>query len=119
MGDRDTEAYGATYAIGGATVGYQYTKIDNPGIASDYYENDAYAISFAVNDALTISYGSHDSDQHDSSASSTVAMSGQSLQASYTVGGASVKIAETTVDNQKYASGTNRDGRTIALTLAF
>jgi hypothetical protein len=46
-------------------------------------------------------------------------MDGQSLQASYTVGGASVKIAETSVDNQKYSSGTNRDGRTIALTLAF
>jgi hypothetical protein len=46
-------------------------------------------------------------------------MEGQSIQASYTVGGASVKIAETSVDNQKYAAGTNRNGRTIALTLAF
>ena len=119
IGDRKTEVYGATYAIGGATVGYQYTKIDNPGIQSDYYENDAYAISFAVNDALTVSYGRHDSDQHDNSASTTVGMEGQSIQASYTVGGASVKIAETSVDNQKYSSGTNRNGRTIALTLAF
>jgi len=119
IGDRDTKVYGATYAIGGATVGYQHTKIDNPGIASDYYENDAYAISFAVNDALTVSYGRHESDQHDNSASETIGMDGQSLQASYTVGGASVKIAETSVDNQLYSSGTNRDGRTIALTLAF
>ena len=120
IGDRDTEVYGATYAIGGATVGYQYTKIDNPGgIASDYYENDAYAVSFAVNDALTLSFGRHDSDQFDDSASTTVTMEGQSIQASYTVGGASVKIAETSVDNQLYSSGTDRESRTIALTLAF
>ena len=46
-------------------------------------------------------------------------MQGQSLQLSYSVGGASVKIAESSVDNQKYQSGTNRDGRTVALTLAF
>ena len=119
-GDRDTEVYGATYAIGGATVGYQYTKIDNPGgIANDYYENDAYAVSFAVNDALTLSYGRHDSDQKDDSASTTVEMEGQSIQASYTVGGASVKIAETSVDNQLYSAGTDRESRTIALTLAF
>ena len=119
-GDRDTELYGATYAIGGATVGYQYTKIDNPGgIASDYYENDAYAVSFAVNDALTLSYARHDSDQFDDSASTTVTMEGQSIQASYTVGGASIKVAETSVDNQKYSAGTDRESRTIALTLAF
>jgi len=119
-GDRDTELFGATYAIGGATVGYQYTKIDNAGgIAGDYYENDAYGVSFAVNDALTLSYGIHDSDQLDASASTTVALEGQSIQASYTVGGASIKVAETSVDNQLYSAGTDRESRTIALTLAF
>ena len=46
-------------------------------------------------------------------------MEGSSLQLAYSVGGASIKVAESSVDNQKYASGTNREGRTIALTLAF
>jgi len=49
----------------------------------------------------------------------TVNQEGTSLQVAYTVGGASIKFAENSTDNQKYASGTNRDGRTIALTLAF
>jgi outer membrane protein OmpU len=119
IGDKDEKAYGATYAVGGLTVGYQYSKIENPGIAGDYYENDAYGISYSVNDDLSISYGRTDSIQHDNSATANVEMEGQSLQLSYSVGGASIKVAESSVDNQKYASGTNRDGRTVALTLAF
>ena len=63
LGDKDSEAYGATYAIGGATVGYQHSKEDNVGAAGTYYENDAYAISYSVNDDLAISYGVHESDQ--------------------------------------------------------
>ncbi|RUA15026.1 MAG: hypothetical protein DSY31_01255, partial [Alphaproteobacteria bacterium] len=39
LGDKDSEAYGATYAIGGATVGYQYSKEDNVSAAAAYYEN--------------------------------------------------------------------------------
>ena len=37
------------------------------------------------------------------------------------VGGASIKFAETSVDDGSYTSGTanDRDGTTIALTLAF
>ena len=33
LGDKDSEAYGATYAIGGATIGYQHSKEDNVGAA--------------------------------------------------------------------------------------
>jgi hypothetical protein len=37
------------------------------------------------------------------------------------MGGASIKIAETSVDNGSYVSGTgqDKDGTTLALTLAF
>jgi len=116
-GDRDTEVWGATYAIGGVTVGYQQSEDKNIGSATDNYENQAYGISFAVNDDLTVSYGLHDSDHKSSSA--TVNLEAQSLQVSYTVGGASIKVAESQVDNANYVSGTNKEGRTIALTLAF
>ena len=43
----------------------------------------------------------------------------KSFQIAYSVGGASIKIAENDVDNQNYVSGTNKEGRTIALSLAF
>ena len=115
IGDRTQEAYGATYAIGGATVGYQYSKDDSPGATSEYYENNAYGVSFSVNDNLAISYGVHESERN----STAKTLEATSLQVSYTVGGASVKIAENSADNVNYVSGSNKEGRTIALTLAF
>jgi outer membrane protein OmpU len=120
IGNRDSRVMGATYAVGSFTVGYQISKDNNPGVAdstADYYENEAYGISFAVNDDLSVSYGRHDSDQV--ATGGTVTVEGSSIQAAYSVGGASIKFAETSVDNAKYQSGTNREGRTIALTLAF
>ena len=115
MGDREQQAYGATYAIGGATLGYQHSKDDNPGTGAEYYENNAYGISYSINDDLSVSYGRHESKRN----STGKTLESSSLQMSYTVGGASIKFAENDVDNQNYVSGTNREGRTIALTLAF
>jgi len=119
ISDRTQYAIGATYAIGGITLGYQYSKDDNPAGAAtaDYYENNAYGVSFNVNDNLSISLARHESDQVKTG--NDVTLEGTSLQAAYTVGGASIKFAETSVDNKQYQSGTNKDGRTIALTLAF
>ena len=53
VGDRKQEAFGFTYAIGGATIGWQTSKDDNPGAANEYYDNTAYGVSFAVNDNLS------------------------------------------------------------------
>ena len=114
LGDKDSEAYGATFAIGGITVGYQRSEEKNVVASGKYYDNQAYAISYSVNDDLAVSYGVHESN---GSADSTV--EAESLQISYSVGGASIVFAESSVDNQNYVSGTNRDGRTVALTLAF
>jgi len=122
--NRRQYALGATYAVGGATIGYQYSRDNNPGVVdstTDYYENNAYGISFSVNDNLSVSYAVHESDRVRALGQTTVNLEGSSLQVAYTVGGASIKFAETTVDNRNYLSGAanQKDGRTIALTLAF
>lgn len=116
LGDKDSEAYGVTYAIGGVTVGYQQSKEDNVEASGTYYENEAYAISYSVNDDLTLSYGENNSSTNKASTSDVEA---KSFQLSYTVGGASIVFAESSVDNQNYVTGTNRSGRTVAVTLAF
>ena len=116
LGDKDSEVYGATYAIGGATVGYQSASQDNVGASGTYYDTDAYGISYSVNDDLTLSYGVHESKTN---LASTGTLEAQSFQISYSVGGASIVFAESDVDNQNYVSGTNRSGRTVAVTLAF
>jgi len=99
VGDRTARAVGATYAIGGATIGYQWSKDDSVG-AGTYYENNAYGVSFSVNDNLAISYGVHESDRVREAGTLTKTLDGNSLQVSYTVGGASIKVAESSVDNQ-------------------
>ena len=122
-GDRTQYVAGATYAVGSVTVGYQVSRdnLENvgDGVAS-FYDNSAYGISFAINDDLTLSYGMHKSDKSLTNASS-VELEAQSLQMSYSMGGMSIKFAESSVDNASYTSGTSadNDGRTVALTLAF
>jgi hypothetical protein len=114
---------GATYAIGSVTVGYQYSR-DNHASSQDgatsYYQNDAFGISFNVSDNLSLSYGNHKSDRATNAATS-VELEAESLQIAYTMGGMSIKIAESSVDNASYTSGTgnDNDGTTIALSLAF
>jgi outer membrane protein OmpU len=122
-GDRTQYVAGATYAVGAVTVGYQYSRDNtqsNQAAATSHYDNDAYGVSFAVNDDLTLSYGMHKSDRVLTNASS-VELEASSIQLSYTMGGMSIKFAESQVDNASYTSGSSADwdGRTIALTLAF
>ena len=116
LGDLDSEVYGFTFAIGGATIGWQQASMDNVGAAATYYDTDAYAVSYSVNDDLTISYGITESNTNTADTSDVEA---QSFQISYSVGGAAVVFAESDVDNQNYVGGTNRSGRTVAVTLAF
>ena len=122
-GDRTSYVYGFTYAVGSVTLGYQYSRDNSASSAAastSHYDNDAYGISFAVNDDLTLSYGMHKSDRVLNNVTS-VELEASSLQLSYTMGGMSIKFAESSVDNASYTSGTSadNDGRTIALTLAF
>ena len=116
LGDLDSETIGFTFAIGGATIGYQTSEMDNVGAAGTFYDTDAYAVSYSVNDDLSISYGIAEGSTNSSGLKTAEA---QSFQISYSVGGASVVFAESDVDNQNYVSGTNRSGRTVAVTLAF
>ena len=122
-GDRTQYAAGFTYAVGATTLGYQQTR-DNlqssANAATSYYDNVAYGVSFNVNDDLSISYGIHESDKVLTD-STTVTNDASSLQIAYSMGGASIKFAETSVDNAKYSAASVDDfsGHTIALTLAF
>ena len=124
IADAEQIILGATYAVGMVTVGYQYSLDEKNGThaTTNYYENQAYGISFAVNDDLAVSYGEHRSDRSvHTAATADVENTAKSLQLSYTMGGMSIKIAETSVDNGNYVSGTSKDidGTTVALSLAF
>jgi outer membrane protein OmpU len=122
-GDKKERVLGATYSVGSVTVGYQWSKQEYnlaAATSTQHYENDAFGVAFNVNDDLSISYGVMKSDRKLANATSVEAEA-QSLQVAYSMGGASIKLAETTGDNLKYTSGStqDRDATTIALSLAF
>jgi hypothetical protein len=123
-GDSTQLAWGATYAIGNVTGGYEYsrdnTSNENAGAIS-MYENNMYGISFAVNDDLSISYGVAKSKQSGLAVSGNVELDARSLQVAYSMGGASIKLANTSVDHGLYdsSSATDRQGTTLAVSLAF
>jgi len=117
--DREQYALGFTYAVGSVTMGMQVSKDDmNAVTGTQAYDNLAYAVSFAVNDDLTLSYGRHESTA-ESKDTAEVDNEAESFQVSYSMGGASIKVAETSVDNAKYSSANDFDGTTVALSLAF
>ena len=117
-GDKKERTIGATYAAGGFTLGYQYSKEDTGLTGTTKYENDAYGITFQVNDDLSFGYNHYESEND---ASTPVTAEASSVQIAYTMGGMSIKIAESNVDNATYAvgSGSDFEATTVALTLAF
>ena len=122
-GNRLGVAYGLTYALGNVSAGYEYSKDNLRNIghgAISFYENQMYGISFAVNDDLSISYGVAKSEQ--SKRTSVVTeLDAHSFQVAYSMGGASIKLANTSVDHGNYdsSSATDRSGTTLAVSLAF
>jgi len=120
-GDKDEETIGFKYAWGSFTVGYQWSEEDL-GLSSgiDKYENDAYGVTFNVNDDLSIGYNNYKSDQTTVNGG-TVEAKATSIQVAYSMGGASIRLAEASVDNAKYqtTAAYDRDATTLSISLAF
>ena len=111
----------AKYAVGGVTVGYQESAED-PGLSTivgaQQYENNNLAISFQVNDDLTISYSDFESlRQLNNDTTATMAI--DSLQASYSMGAASIRIQDTDSSNANYTTGTDEEHTEINVSLSF
>jgi len=118
---------GTTFAYGPVTVGYQ-RSIEMSGLETagtvQYYQNDAFGISFNINDNLSISYGEMESTKHitNNTGNNKFITTAESIQVAYSMGGVSIKIAETDVDDATYANGgtgSDFEATTVALTLAF
>jgi len=87
------------------------------------YKNNMWGIAFNVNDNLSLSYGEFDSRKmwENQGSNESVEMHIESWQIAYSVGGASLKIADSEVEQAAYSTTASNDisGTTIALTLAF
>jgi hypothetical protein len=120
QGDIEDATVYAKYAVGGLTVGYQWSEADlGTTTGAKQYENDGYGITFAINDDLSVGYNHYESDQTNSGGDVTNEAS--SVQIAYSVGGASIRLAESSSDNQDYNTGAayDRDNTILSVSLAF
>jgi outer membrane protein OmpU len=103
--------------MGSFTAGYQVTNEETGQTAVTEYRNTTYGVTFNVNDDLSIGYGHAESDGSGSAANPEA----DSYQLAYTMGGASIRIAEVDVSNASYttASSADKDGTVVSLGLAF
>jgi len=126
---------GGTYDIGPISLGVQwsgdYSGVDDSFLGDadsvvNLYKAVAYGVAFNVNDDLSLSYGKWEAQKAGFSDSAAVmANSTQkrlavtSLQAAYTMGGASFRIADTEAENVAWTNGDNQGATTISIGLAF
>jgi len=111
------------YGISGFATGYE-AHATNPG----YYKNHMYGVSFNVNDDLSLSYSYYDTRKEDLSNNPGSKheeqeryVEVQSVQAAYTMGGASFRVARTEADNSGFSQATSadREATVISMGLAF
>ena len=100
-------SYALKYAAGNVTVGYgksfhapEITTVVGSGAGNtdvEYYENTGMSIGFAVNDDLSVSYTREESERNlANSATLQYDIEMDSLQVAYSLGGATLSIAELT-----------------------
>ena len=114
--DREEWTAAIVYAVGNFSAGYQLSEDKQGTTTNNTYDNTYYSLTFNVNDDLSVSYGHVESDKEGSNTAEA-----DSLQAAYTYGGATFRIAEIDVTNQAYstAATADKDATVISLGLAF
>jgi len=127
--DHEEGTIGAILSFGPVKAGAQLAgeylgeKGTSSSTAVAGYKNTMWGVSFNINDSLSISYGELRSKKlyEQDTATQNVYMDVDSMQLAYSVGGASIKIAETDGKNLGYSSAAygDREATTVVLTLAF
>ena len=106
----------AKYAFGSFTVGVQSSEQDG-GSANDDDEFSAHGITYQVSDDLTIGYHASERQFGDKTGDQET----KSIQASYTMGGMTLKAQSVSMDNAggSTASRDDVDGYKLSVSFAF
>ena len=128
MKDREEGTAGLTLSLGPVKAGYQrtleYTGQNQVGTDVFGYKNTSWGVSFNVNDNLSISYAEFESLRGLVEGTSGIprpVTTVESIQAAYTMGGVSLKVALNDLDNGTYTTGSANDAESslVLLSLAF
>ena len=105
------------YTMGAVSVGYQQSSVNNNG-GSDGAEVTAYGIALNVNENLSISYSVNENEKTNASAAHVTEES-TGIQAAYSMGSASVRLAVNEADNVGGVTGVTKENTELSLALAF
>jgi len=117
---------GLTFDIGPISLGYAKSGVSTGNedkSEADWYKNSMYGVAFNINDDLSVSYGYHESrqgfvnpeDYH------SVDLDMESWQIAYSIGGASIRYADSKVNNAAYQTtdAFDKGSQVISVSLAF
>ena len=113
----DHTTFGATYAYGPVTIGYQ-TNDEDDSDSTDTdadFETDVYGVAFMVNDNLSISYQEHVTSQ----STKTVDQEIDSVQVSYSMGGMTINVKDSDAKNLANTANSTHETTEILVTFAF
>jgi len=112
-----------TYAIGGATIGYQQSEGYGGSVGTSSNDVTIYGVSYSVNENFAVSYGRMDNDYAlgtAAGASNTkVTSKTTGVGASYTLGSAAVRVLASEGKNIGGTKGTKNENVEVSLMLAF
>jgi len=112
-------------SLGAARSGHIMGK-DVTTTAVTHYTGAMWGVAFNVNDDLSVSYGFHNSRKAGyENGSVTMPSEGnrrievESWQVAYSMGGASIRLADTRGDNLGFSSAADKDATVVSVALAF
>jgi len=121
-GTRDaTEMTGyATYAVGSISAGYFINESQSNTTGASGRNTDGYSVAMAVNENLSVSYATREIEfDKTAHATANVTEDNTAIMASYTMGGASIRLANNEHDNAGGTTNKNVKTTEISLVLAF
>jgi len=138
-GNKEEALVALKYKLGPFSLGGQYsaedlktTRYEGQAEAADYYINNAWGIALNINDGLSVSYGEHRSNKVFTQANTggtsrepqnkwtpKSKQQVKSTQVGYTIGGVTLKYADSSSTNHGYSEGKDRRGQTLSIGIAF
>ena len=118
--DDETHIGWVTYSTGPVSVGYRASAIQSGTAGAAGKEVEAMSLAFNVNDNMSVSIATQDTEYDNTGASATnVTETIDAINASYTMGAASVRATMSEADNDAGTSGTTDEHMELSLVLSF
>ena len=116
--DDEEMTLAVNYVNGGLSVGYQMSEVQTGGAGENGNNVEEFGIAFAVNENLSVSFNQADNED-DAPSSTNVTEDSTNINAAYTMGSASFRIAVSEADNVNGVTGITDENMELSVKLSF